>query len=241
MRLGCVPLCFMSDKFPIRHSLADYPADRVLIAPSVLACDWTHFGDEVQAVTKAGAEVLHLDIMDGHFVPNISFGMDVVKSVRKLSDMVFDVHLMITDPRKYIPRFAAAGADHITFHVEVWDDIDELIDLIHAQGCTAGLSLRPATPVEAVLPYLEKLDMLLVMTVEPGFGGQSFHGEQLSRILKFHQLIGLTGRSIRLEVDGGIAEDTATLVRSCGANVLVAGSSVFRAKGDYPNAIDCLR
>ena len=234
-------LCYMSEKSPIRHSLTDYPSDRVLIAPSVLACDWAHFGDEVQAVTQAGAEVLHLDIMDGHFVPNISFGMDVVKSVRKLSDMVFDVHLMITDPRKYIPRFVAAGADHITFHVEVWDDVDELLDFIHAQGCTAGLSLRPATPIEAVLPYLEKLDMLLVMTVEPGFGGQSFHGEQLSRILKLHHFIGQTGKKIHLEVDGGIAEDTAELVRSCGANVLVAGSSVFRAKGDYRNAIDCLR
>ena len=231
----------MSEKLPNRHRLTDYPAERVLIAPSVLACDWTHFGEEVQAVASAGAEVLHLDVMDGHFVPNISFGMDIVKSVRGLSDQVFDVHLMIDNPRKYLSRFVSAGADNITFHVEVWDDVDELIDLIHAQGCTAGLSLRPATPIDAVVPYLDKLDMLLVMTVEPGFGGQSFHGEQLSRILKFRQLIDRSGRDIRLEVDGGIAEDTALLVRSCGANVLVAGSSVFRAKGDYRNAIDCLR
>ena len=224
-----------------RHKLSDYPAERVLIAPSVLACDWTHFGDEVQAVASAGAEVLHLDVMDGHFVPNISFGMDIVKSVRTISDQIFDVHLMIDNPRKYLKRFVAAGADNITFHVEVWDDADELIDLIHAQGCTAGLSLRPATPIDAVVPYLDKLDMLLVMTVEPGFGGQSFHGEQLSRILKLRQLMNQTGRTIRLEVDGGIAEDTAALVRSCGADVLVAGSSVFRAKGNYRQAIDCLR
>ena len=231
----------MSEELTKRHCLSDYPVERVLIAPSVLACDWAHFGDEVQAVTAAGAEVLHLDVMDGHFVPNISFGMDVVKSVRALSDMVFDVHLMIDNPRKYLKRFAAAGADHITFHVEVWDDAGELIDQIHDLGCTAGLSLRPATPLEAVLPYLEKLDMLLVMTVEPGFGGQSFHGEQLSRILKLHDRIAATGRPVRLEVDGGIAEDTAMLVRSCGADVLVAGSSVFRAKGNYRPAIDCLR
>lgn len=231
----------MSAKLSKDHRLSDYPADRVLIAPSVLACDWTHFGDEVQAVTSAGAEVLHLDVMDGHFVPNISFGMDIVKSVRMFSDQIFDVHLMIDNPRKYLKRFAEAGADNITFHVEVWDDTDELIDQIHALGCTAGLSLRPATPIDAVVPFLPKLDMLLVMTVEPGFGGQSFHGEQLSRILKLRQLIEGTGRTVRLEVDGGIAEDTAQLVRSCGADVLVAGSSVFRAKGNYRQAIDCLR
>lgn len=234
-------MVFMNSSLSQRHCLADYPTRQVLIAPSVLACDWAHFGDEVQAVAEAGAEVLHLDIMDGHFVPNISFGMDVVKSVRGLSDMVFDVHLMIAEPRRYIPRFVAAGADHITFHVEVWDEAAELLDFIHAHGCTAGLSLRPATPIEAVLPYLDRLDMLLVMTVEPGFGGQSFHGEQLSRILKLRQHLNQTGRNIRLEVDGGIAEDTAELVRSCGADVLVAGSSVFRAKGDYRNAIDRLR
>ena len=231
----------MSENRSMRHCLNDYPSDRVLIAPSVLACDWAQFGEEVQAVTAAGAEVLHLDVMDGHFVPNISFGMDVVKSVRALSDQVFDVHLMIDNPRKYLKRFALAGADHITFHVEVWDDADELIDQIHALGCTAGLSLRPATPIDAVVPFLPKLDMMLVMTVEPGFGGQSFHGEQLSRILNLRQLIDQTGKAVRLEVDGGIAEDTAQLVRSCGADVLVAGSSVFREKGKYRQAIDRLR
>ena len=230
---------------PTLHStsrdLASFPQERVLVAPSVLACDFAHFGDEVKAVEEAGAEVLHLDIMDGHFVPNISFGMDIVKAVRDASSMLFDVHLMISDPRKYIPRFAKAGADHITFHVEVWDDAGELIDRIHALGMTAGISLRPATPIDAVMPYLEKIDMLLVMTVEPGFGGQAFHGEQLARILALKKALGLTGRPVRLEVDGGIAEDTAALVRSCGADVLVAGSSVFRAKGDYRRAIDCLR
>ena len=225
-----------------KHVFTQWPQDRVLVAPSLLAARYDHLAEEVAAVEKAGAEVLHLDIMDGHFVPNISFGADLVKAIRPASGMLFDVHLMITDPLKYAPRFRDAGADHITFHVEVEQDANKVIDSIHALGCTAGISLRPATPLEMILPYLEKVEMVLVMTVEPGFGGQSFHGEQLPKIQKLHAAIQATGKPIRLEVDGGIAKASAELVRQSGADVLVAGSSVFHAKdGDYKAAIDVLR
>lgn len=232
----------MADATQKTRLFTQWPQDRILVAPSLLAARYDHLADEVAAVEKASAEVLHLDIMDGHFVPNLSFGADLVKALRPASEMLFDVHLMITDPIKYAPRFRAAGADHITFHVEVWEDPVKVIDVIHGLGCTAGISLRPATPVEAVLPYLDKVEMVLVMTVEPGFGGQSFHGEQLPKIQKLRAAIDAIGKPIRLEVDGGIAKESAALVRQSGADVLVAGSSVFRAKdGDYKKAIDVLR
>ncbi len=179
--------------------------------------------------------------MDGHFVPNISFGPDFVASLRNVSDQLFDVHLMISDPRKYLDRFVKAGADHITFHVEVEDDIRQVIRAIHDQGCTAGLSLRPGTPVEAIEPYLDELDLVLVMTVEPGFGGQSFREDQLPKLAAFRKLIDASGRPIQLEVDGGITAETGKRVREAGANVLVAGSSVFKAKGAYRQAVDVLR
>ena len=213
-----------------------------MLAPSLLAADFSRLAEEVRASEAAGAEVLHLDIMDGHFVPNISFGADIVKALRGVSNQIFDVHLMISQPSRYLDRFVAAGADHITFHVEVEEDKDQIIDAIHAAGCTAGLSLRPGTSWESLLPWMDKLDLLLVMTVEPGFGGQKFRADQLPKIAALRQAAEQSGRGIHIEVDGGIAADTAALVREAGGNILVAGSSVFRAPGgDYGAAIASMR
>ncbi|MCQ2396991.1 MAG: ribulose-phosphate 3-epimerase [Lentisphaeria bacterium] len=232
----------MSEASAEKRLFTQWPNNRILVAPSLLAAHYERLLEDVTAVEKAGAEVLHLDIMDGHFVPNLSFGADLVKALRPVSQMLFDVHLMITDPIKYAPRFKDAGADHITFHVEVEQNAGEVIDFIHSLGCTAGISLRPGTSYEAIMPYLDKVEMVLVMTVEPGFGGQSFHAEQLPKIETLRKAIDATGKPIRLEVDGGIAQASAELVRKAGADVLVAGSSVFRAKdGDYKKAIDILR
>lgn len=233
----------MSSSSSSRIRLSQWPRERVLIAPSLLAARYDRLAEEVKAVEDAGAEVLHLDIMDGHFVPNLSFGADLVKALRPLSRMLFDVHLMIDDPLEYAPRFRDAGADHITFHVEAaGEKTGMVVDAIHGLGCSAGLSLRPGTPASAVLPYLSRIEMVLVMTVEPGFGGQSFHPEQLPKIREFRDAIDRAGLSTRLEVDGGVAEKTAALCREAGADVLVAGSSVFRcADGDYRRAVDVLR
>lgn len=233
----------MSSLSPSRIRLSQWPRERVLVAPSLLAARYDRLAEEVKAVEEAGAEVLHLDIMDGHFVPNLSFGADLVKALRPPSRMLFDVHLMIDDPLEYAPRFRDAGADHITFHVEAaGEDTGKVVDAIHELGCSAGLSLRPGTPASALLPYLSQIEMVLVMTVEPGFGGQSFHPEQLPKIRAFRDAIDGAGLTTRLEVDGGVAEKTAALCREAGADVLVAGSSVFRcADGDYRRAVDLLR
>ena len=225
-----------------RRQLTALETSRIMLAPSLLAADFGKLADEVRAAEAAGAEILHLDIMDGHFVPNISFGADVVKALRKVSNMLFDVHLMISEPGRYLERFTAAGADHITAHVEVEEDKHTLLDAIHAAGCTAGLSLRPGTSYETLLPFMEQLDLILVMSVEPGFGGQSFRPDQLPKLEAFRKAIDGSGRHIHLQVDGGIAPDTAPAVKAAGANILVAGSSIFRALGgDYAAAIAAMR
>ena len=210
------------------------------IAPSLLSCDFAEMGAAVRAITAAGADVVHLDVMDGLFVPNISFGLPVIAALRKHTDLPFDVHLMIERPERYIDRFIAAGADWVTIHYEATEDPVAALDAIRAAGKIAGLSIKPATPVEAILPLLPRVDMILVMTVEPGFGGQSLIPECLDKVRLLKKEIAARGLNVLIEVDGGINEKTASLAREAGSDVMVAGSSVFGAS-DMAAAIEVLR
>jgi len=214
---------------------------RVFIAPSLLAADFTRLGEEIRAAETAGADVLHIDIMDGHFVPNLTVGPPVVESLRQISSLPFDVHLMLTNPERFIEPFASAGADHITVHVEIGPQIDAVLASIHAAGCSAGISLRPATAVSNVLPFLDRVELVLVMTVEPGFGGQSFMADMLPRIRELRERIARGQRPVLLEADGGIQAGNARLLVTAGANLLVAGTSVFRVPGGPAAGIRQLR
>lgn len=202
----------------------------IKISPSILSCDYSKMGEEFKRMEECGADWLHIDVMDGHFVPNITLGAPIVKCMRKCSSLVFDVHLMISDPKKYIPDFVKAGADIITFHIESDSPTEETIDLIRSLGCKAALSVKPKTPVEVVFPFLEKLSMVLVMTVEPGFGGQSFMADMLDKVKVLRAECERKGLDTDIQVDGGINEQNAGLAVQSGANVLVAGSAVFGSK-----------
>lgn len=198
------------------------------ISPSMLACNFAEMGAEANKCGAAGAQLIHLDVMDGHFVPNISFGAPVIAGLKKVCATPFDVHLMITDPLNYIDDYADAGADIITFHVECDSDVEKTIDKILERGCKASLSVKPGTPIEAVYPYLDKLSMVLVMTVEPGFGGQSFMADLMPKITALRAKC----PTLDIQVDGGINAETVKTAAKAGANVFVAGSAVF--KSDHP-------
>jgi len=212
----------------------------VLVAPSILSADFSKLGEEIKAVEHAGADWIHIDVMDGHFVPNITIGPVVVSKIRKISDIFFDVHLMIENPGKYVEQFAKAGADLITIHAEVCDDILSTINKVKDLGCKVGVSINPETSLDVIKEIIQNVDLVLIMSVHPGFGGQSFIEDVLPKIKKTRNIISKLDKEIYLEVDGGINDKTAKTAIEYGADVLVAGNFVF-TNASYKDAIKSLK
>ena len=212
-------------------------AGTIEIAPSILSADFARLADEIAVIKSAGVNIVHLDVMDGHFVPNITIGPPVIAKLRKYSNLVFDAHLMISEPDKFAQTFIEAGANHITFHIEVTEQAEDLIEKLHDLGATAGICLNPETPVEAIEKVAPLCDMVLVMTVRPGFGGQKYIPEAAKKVVKVREIV---GPDIRVEVDGGIDPDTTLTVVSYGADTLVAGNAIF-SKPDRIAAVNAIR
>ncbi len=211
---------------------------KIKIAPSILSADFARLGQEILEIDKAGCDLIHIDVMDGHFVPNLTIGPQVIKCLRKYSNKIFDVHLMIDPVHKYIKSYAEAGSDIITIHHEIKENVFDVISLIKSLKKKVGISIKPSTSVEEIKKYIEQIDLILVMTVEPGFGGQVFMKDQLKKIEKIREIIG--DRKIDLEVDGGINIENAREVINAGANILVSGSTIFNSK-EYKKIINQLR
>lgn len=201
-----------------------------ILAPSILSADFKILGEQLRVTEEAGARYIHFDVMDGMFVPSISFGMPVLSSIKGTTDQVLDVHLMVVDPERYVEEFAKCGADSITVHQEACENLQKALDLIHGCGVKAGISIKPGTPVETLIPYLDQAEMFLIMSVEPGFGGQAFIPESFQRIRYLRSLLDEKGIDADIEVDGGIYHSNVAEVLEAGANVIVSGSGVF--KGD---------
>ena len=201
---------------------------RQQLCPSILSADFNRLGEQIKILENEGVKILHIDVMDGDFVPSISFGMPVIKSIRKESKMFFDVHLMVTEPERYIRDFVECGADSITVHAEACEDLERTIELIRAAGVKVGVSIKPATPVNDISHLLDEVDMVLVMTVQPGFGGQKYLEECTEKIKELRELIDAEGLDTQIQVDGGINEETLSTVMEAGANLIVAGSYAFR-------------
>jgi ribulose-phosphate 3-epimerase len=212
-------------------------AGTIEIAPSILSADFARLADEIAVIESAGVNIVHLDVMDGHFVPNITIGPPVIAKLRKYSKLVFDSHLMISEPAEYIERFVEAGVNHVTFHIEAADEPQKIIEKLHELGATAGICLNPDTPVDSIKEAAPLCDMVLVMTVHPGFGAQKFMPEAAKKIIKVREIV---GPDIRVEVDGGIDPMTTPMVVSYGADTLVAGNAVF-SKSDRVAAINAIR